>query len=177
MNGEVEYIIIGANGKQYGPMNLETLKSLVRDERVGAETQVWDSTTREWHDAQLIEELSEFFPEEVAEAGTESEGAPEPVAYAEPHTSNLAIAAMWCGIVAVPTFCCVGWILGLLGVILGFVARGEIKKYGYEGSTYANVGIICGLVSLALSAILVGMFSQALLQVIEEIFKKGHTSI
>src|SRR5690349_1507400 len=130
MNGEVQYIIVGANGRQYGPMNLETLKSLVRDERVGAATEVWDSTTNEWHQAQLIEELSEFFPEEGAEEVSQTDVAPEAE---EPHTAALAVASMWCGIVAVPTFCCMGWILGLLAVILGFVARSEIKKRGYEG--------------------------------------------
>lgn len=174
MNGEVEYIIIGGNGKQYGPMNLETLKTLVRDERVWAETQVWDSTTREWHGAQQIEELSEFYPEESAEA--KAGPAPEPVEYAEPHTSNLAIASMWCGIVAVPTFCCLWGGLGFLAVILGFVARREVKKYGYEGGTYANVGIICGFISLALTAILFLMFSHEFVRVIQDIFSKSHTS-
>ncbi len=168
MNGEVQYIIVGANGRQYGPMNLETLKSLVRDNRVGAETEVWDSTTNEWHQAQQIEELSEFFPGEGAEAPAETVVAEE----AEPHTSALALASMWCGIIAVPTFCCTGWVLALLAVVLGFVARGEVKQHGYEGAQYANVGIVCGLLTLVLTAILATLFGPVAFDVLVKIFKE-----
>lgn len=171
MNGEVQYIIVGVNGKQYGPMNLETLKSLVRDERVGAETQIWDSTTGEWHEAQQIEELEEFFPEEGVDTESTGEGASEEEV-SEPYTSALGLASMWCGIVSVPTFCCMGWVLALMAIILGFVARHEVKRYGYEGGQYATIGIICGIVALVMTGILAIMFGPSFYDVLAEVIRK-----
>jgi hypothetical protein len=69
---------------------------------------------------------------------------------AAPKTNGLAIASLVCSILG---FCCgVG---GVLGVIFGFVARGQIKRSGgaQKGSGLALAGIIVGFVFIALAAI------------------------
>jgi hypothetical protein len=153
MNDEVQYTIVGDDGKEYGPMDLETLQDMVRDDRVGAETRVWDSTTKEWHDAVQIEELSEFFPEEIVEQTPEPPPIPA-VDYAPPSTSAWALASMWCGIASAPTFFCGGWVLGVLAVVFGFIGRSEVRSGRYEGGHYATAGVICGLVTLGLTVII-----------------------
>jgi hypothetical protein len=69
---------------------------------------------------------------------------------AAPKTNGLAIASLVCSILG---FCCgVG---GVLGVIFGFVARGQIKRSGgyQKGSGLALAGIIVGFVFIVLAAI------------------------
>jgi hypothetical protein len=69
---------------------------------------------------------------------------------AAPKTNGLAIASLVCSVLGV---CCgVG---GVLGVIFGFVARGQIKRSGgaQKGSGLALAGIIVGFVFIVLAAI------------------------
>ncbi len=68
---------------------------------------------------------------------------------AAPKNNGLAIASLVCSILGL---CCgVG---GVLGVIFGFVARGQIKRSGgaEQGSGLALAGIIVGFVVIALAA-------------------------
>jgi hypothetical protein len=69
---------------------------------------------------------------------------------AAPKTNGLAIASLVCSILG---FCC--GIGGVLGVIFGFVARGQIKRSGgsQKGSGLALAGIIVGFVFIALAAV------------------------
>lgn len=166
---EVQYIVAGTNGKQYGPMNLETLKDLCLDDRVGPDTQVWDSTTGEWHEARQIEELSEYFPEE-------EEAAPAAVyeeEYADARRSSpLSIASLWCGIISVPTFCCSGWVLALLAVILGIIGKNEERRYGYYEGQAANVGMVCGFIALLLTSVLAAIFGPSFVDVLADVFRE-----
>jgi hypothetical protein len=69
---------------------------------------------------------------------------------AAPKNNGLAIASLVCSILGL---CCgVG---GVLGVIFGFVARGQIKRSGgaQQGSGLALAGIIVGFVVIALAAV------------------------
>jgi len=89
--------------------------------------------------------------------GQSGYGAPQPYPAggfspypAAPKTNGLAIASLVCSILGV---CCgVG---GVLGVIFGFVARGQIKRSGgaQKGSGLALAGIIVGFVFIVLAAI------------------------
>jgi len=69
---------------------------------------------------------------------------------AAPKNNGLAIASLVCSILGL---CCgVG---GVLGVIFGFVARGQIKRSGgaQQGSGLALAGIIVGFIVIALAAV------------------------
>jgi hypothetical protein len=68
---------------------------------------------------------------------------------AAPKTNGLAIASLVCSILGL--FCGVG---GILGLIFGFVARGQIKRSGgtQQGRGLALAGIIVGFVFVALWA-------------------------
>ncbi|HUZ53202.1 MAG TPA: DUF4190 domain-containing protein [Streptosporangiaceae bacterium] len=64
----------------------------------------------------------------------------------------MAIAAMICGIVQFFGF----WLLGTIpAVVLGHIARRQIRQTGEQGAGMALAGLILGYVGLALSAIAV----------------------
>lgn len=61
-------------------------------------------------------------------------------------TNSLAIASLVLSIVGV--FCGIG---SIVGIVLGFVARSQIKKTGQSGDGLALAGIIIGFVTILLS--------------------------
>ena len=75
---------------------------------------------------------------------------------AAPKNNGFAIASLVCSIAGL---CCCG-IGGVLGVIFGFVARGQIKRSGgaEQGSGLALAGIIIGFVCIAIGAVLLLLF-------------------
>ena len=81
---------------------------------------------------------------------------PPPVPYgggaAPRRTNGMAIAALVCGICG---FLC--FIPAILGIVFGFVARGQIRNTGgvQGGDGMARAGIILGFAWIALTVILV----------------------
>jgi Domain of unknown function (DUF4190) len=71
-----------------------------------------------------------------------------------PSTNGKATAALWTGVGAlVLTFCCGAGILGLLPIVLGVKARGEIRQTGGQqgGDGMAVAGIVMGGIAVVLS--------------------------
>jgi hypothetical protein len=82
--------------------------------------------------------------------------APQPYAYQPPGypasrpTNGMAIAALICGIGQFFGF----WLLGTIpAVVLGHIARRQIRRTGEQGDGMALAGLILGYVGLALSVI------------------------
>jgi TM2 domain-containing membrane protein YozV len=135
------YKIIGADGQQYGPVNLEQMRRWIAENRVRADTLVQAEGTADW------KPLSSF-PELVAELRsappTIGPGSLPPTP-ANPRASN-KIAAGVCGI-----------ILGGFGVhkfILGYTGAGVIMLLASVlscGTLYAVmhiIGLVEGIVYL-----------------------------
>jgi hypothetical protein len=86
---------------------------------------------------------------------------PQPtVVYAQvgPKNDGMSIAALVCGIVGlVLTFCWVGVILGILGVIFGVVGIKKIDASNgtLQGRGMALAGAICGAVSIAIFLVMI----------------------
>ena len=76
-----------------------------------------------------------------------------------PQTNGKATAALWTGIGSlVLTFCCGGGgILGIVAIVLGVVARGEINRSGGQqpGGGMAIAGIVTGSIALVLGLVVV----------------------
>jgi hypothetical protein len=73
---------------------------------------------------------------------------------APPRTNGKATAALWTGIGSIVlTLCCGLGILGVVPIVLGVKARGEIRAAGgqQEGDGMALAGIITGAVAIVLS--------------------------
>jgi Domain of unknown function (DUF4190) len=72
--------------------------------------------------------------------------------YASPKTNGLAIAALVCGIVQFFGF----WLLGTIpAIVLGHIARKQIRQRGEQGAGPALAGLILGYAGLALTVIVV----------------------
>ena len=85
---------------------------------------------------------------------------PPPAVYAYgPHTNSAAVASLVFGIVS--WFLC-PFVGGLLAVILGHVARGQIRRTGEGGGGLAMAGLILGYLHLA-AAVMVGFIWLVLL--------------
>ncbi|MCW3072712.1 MAG: hypothetical protein JWO44_2602 [Bacteroidetes bacterium] len=77
----------------------------------------------------------------------------------EAHTLHLAIASFVLGIISL--FAYYGaFVLGLLAIIFGAVAIHKIRKGEgtYKGNTLAWVGLICGIIAIALTLIIIRIY-------------------
>jgi presenilin-like A22 family membrane protease len=84
----------------------------------------------------------------------------QPYGYPPPRQyEGLAIASLVVSCAAVFGFCSwgIGGVLGIVGAILGHVARSRLKENGRQGAGLALAGIIVGWVLAALSAVLAGV--------------------
>lgn len=75
-------------------------------------------------------------------------------------TNGMAIASLVVSLTAIPLLSCygVGGLVGVVGAILGHVARKQIRERDDNGSGLALAGIICGWIALALGVAIVGIF-------------------
>lgn len=106
------YKIIGADGRQYGPVNLEQMRRWLAENRVRADTLVQAEGTTDWKPLSSFPELAPELKSAPPTIGTLA-----PLASANPRASN-KIAAGVCGI-----------LLGGFGVhkfILGYTGAGVI---------------------------------------------------
>jgi hypothetical protein len=81
-----------------------------------------------------------------------------PGAYPQaPGNDGLAVAALVCGIAAIPTLviCFLGAVLAVLALVFGPISMGRIKRSGgvLQGRGMALAGMICGGVALGLVAL------------------------
>ena len=93
-----------------------------------------------------------------------------PYGYADPYgypgypaarpTDGIAIASLVVSCVSVLGLCGygIGGLLGIVGAILGHVARGRIRRTGADGDGMALAGIIVGWVATALGILIVAFF-------------------
>ncbi len=89
-------------------------------------------------------------------------GYPQPgYGYGYPaRTNGKATAALWTGIGSlVLAFCCGLGILGIVPIVLGVKARGEIRRTGgqQEGDGMALAGIITGAIAVVLSVVVISL--------------------
>ena len=67
---ESGFVVWGADHAPYGPVELPTLVNWVKDERVKADTWVYDEKTQSWQLASQVPELRMFFQPKAASAPT-----------------------------------------------------------------------------------------------------------
>jgi hypothetical protein len=92
-------------------------------------------------------------------------GQPPPYGYPPQRPNGKATAALWTGIGSlVLAFCCGLGITGILPIVLGVKARGEIRATGgqQEGDGMALAGIITGAVAVVLSLVVIAVIVLAL---------------
>ena len=147
------YKIVGADGKVYGPVDLEQLRQWAAQGRVNPQTRVQPEGAAEWQAAGEVPEVQAA----LAAAGF---GAPPSVAPpsappvpATGQASGLAITSFVLGLLSV---LCLGLLTGLPAIICGHIAHARARRLPaqYGGAGLAIAGFVLGYVGLALSLVL-----------------------
>lgn len=173
MSQSVQYMVRDAQGQEYGPADIATLRQWVRERRILAAMQIAVCGTQQWSVAGLHPQLADLFraaaaattgpPDQPQPPGTPG-GYPAtadqvpgaggmPSGYPGQQTNPLAIASLVCSLVGVLGCCGVP---SILGVIFGHIARGQIRRAPaqYSGDGLALAGLIIGYVATALFVVL-----------------------
>ena len=156
------YKIIGADGKEYGPVSAEVLKQWIAEGRANGQTRVQPENAVEYR---YLKDLPEF------NLGTGPTAAPSSIAPSvivapgPRHTNSLATTGLILGIVSI-TFglcCCSGFPFSIAGAICSGIALSQIKQNPtQEGKGMALAGLIislCGLLVGIGLAVLYGVVS------------------
>jgi hypothetical protein len=137
------YKIIGADGKEYGPVSGEQLRRWIAEGRVESRTPVFAHGATDWNFAGLLPEFANCF-------------APPPASRVPGHlcqTNSSATTGLICGILAWVMFCCcLGFPFNLFGLVFSLIGLSQINSHPerYEGRGQAIAGLVLSLSSLLL---------------------------
>src|ERR1035437_9824330 len=164
--GPKMYKVMGADGKEYGPISLEQFSQWAAEGRVSPQTRVQPVGATDWTAAAGIPELQSIFAR-LGRAPTVVLTSPiSPPASGEPQ-KGLAVTSLVLGILSLV---CLGPLTGIPAIICGHIARRRSRQSPaqYSGPGMALAGMVLGYASLALavvvSAILSWVFLPALSQ-------------
>ncbi|MEI6392910.1 MAG: DUF4190 domain-containing protein [Verrucomicrobiota bacterium] len=150
------YRVLGADGKEYGPVSAEVLRQWIVQGRANAQTQVKPEGVADW---QTLASVPEFEPDfAVAPGATPS--LPLSATAAETKTSGMAITSLVLGILGL--FTC--GVTSLVGLILGIIALVKINRSGgrLSGNGLAISGICVSAIFVLMVPICAAMLLPAL---------------
>ena len=153
------YKIIGADGREYGPISLEVLRQWIAEGRANAETKVLVENATEW---KKLGDLPEFGPVAAVPPPAPSL-APAPIAAlpSAARTNSLAVTGLVLGIISITVgLCCYGLPFNIAGALCSAMALAQIKKdpQRERGEGIAIAGLILSLLSLVFAALLLIMY-------------------
>jgi amino acid transporter len=167
------YKLIGADGKEYGPVATEQLQQWIAEGRINAQTKVLAESTTEW------KALADFpiFAQALGAAAIPSlaPGTISPLP-AGPRTNPMALTGMILGILSmVFACCCYGLPFNVLGIVFSIIGLSQIKKdpQREQGRGMAIAGLVLSVLSIAVAFLLftlgVALSSSDLLKKIENL--------
>lgn len=149
------YRIIGADGKEYGPISADQLRQWIAEGRAGATSHVFTEGSTEWKTLGSLPEFSLLFASRIQPAS--------PAAYQTGSTTSKGTAFATTGLVlgivslTVGLCCCYGLPFNILGAIFSAIALVQIKndpaRYGGKGMAIA--GLVLSLISILIA---IGIF-------------------
>ena len=149
------YRIIGADGREYGPISGDQVRQWVAQNRANATTRVLVEGTTDWKPLGSLPEFSTLFSTGTTQSGTFAAPAPFPATSTFGRTNNgLAVTGMVLGILSVvtvvPCCCCYGMPFNILGLIFSIIGLIQINTNPerYTGRGIAITGIVLSLLSL-----------------------------
>ena len=148
------YRIIGADGREYGPIAADQLREWIAEGRANALTRAKVDGTDQWKPLTEFVELAPLLanvPPPLASSG--------PIFLAPmPETNSMAKASLVMGILSVTCgmCCCYGLPFNLLGIAFSLVALVQIRNHPFrqQGVGLAVAGLAFSLLSLVLAALL-----------------------
>ena len=144
------YRIIGADGKEYGPISADQLRQWIREGRANAATPVHVEGSPEWKPLGSLAEFSML----IACSAPHSTPAVFPSAsYPAGKTNGFATASLVLGIASIFFCCCYGLPFNLLALIFAIIALGQARnnpeRYGGQGMAIA--GLVLSILSFVLA--------------------------
>jgi hypothetical protein len=143
------YRIIGADGRQYGPVTADQVRRWIVEGRANAQTQTFADGASEWKPLGALPEFANCFAPPVPPMiGPLPPGTP--VAGQLPRTNSFATAGLIFGILSFT--CCFKLLFSTLALVFSLVGLSQINRHPehYEGRGLAIAGIVLSLVSLLL---------------------------
>jgi Domain of unknown function (DUF4190)/GYF domain 2 len=140
------YRIIGADGRQYGPVSAEQIRRWIAEGRANAQTQVLADGTTDWKPLGTFPEFADAF----------ATNRPPPInPFSGSHlrtTNSFATWGMIFGILAL-VCCCPKILFGALGLIFSLIGLSQINERPdiYEGRGFAIAGIVLSALGLMLA--------------------------
>lgn len=149
------YKIIGADGKEYGPVALDQLRLWIAEGRVNAQSRIRREGEIEFKFASEVPEVAALLA-----AGASAPAIIAPLVAFEPE-KGLATTSLVLGVLAM---LCFGPITGIPAIICGHIARSRAKRLPaqYGGAGAALAGLILGYLSLLYLLIVAAMLVPAL---------------
>jgi len=159
------YRMIGADGREYGPISAEQLRQWIGQGRANAATSVLPEGASEWKPLGSLPEFSMLFAGPAPQPASAPAPMPMPVtptvfptSTIQPkRTNGFAIAGLVLGIFSIVfCFCCCnGLPFSIPGIIFSFVALGQISAHPeqYESRSMAIIGIVLCCLSFLIAVI------------------------
>jgi hypothetical protein len=150
------YRIIGADGREYGPVTDSQLRQWIAEGRANAQTPALAPGAPEWKPLGSLPEFAgQFAPPAPPVIGTWP-GTAKGVRIRK--TSGFAVTGLICAVLAWMSYCCCcGFPLNLLGLIFSLIGWSQVSRQPelYAGRGLAVAGLILSAASLLLGF---GMF-------------------
>jgi len=150
------YKIVGADGKEYGPVAVDQLKQWITEGRLNLQSKVLPEGSTEWKTVAQVPELAEAVPI------TAQTTAPiDPLAGGAQQINPLAMTGFILGLVSVSIglCCCYGLPFNIAGIIFSAIGLAQIKKspHRYKGRGFALAGLITSILSILLGVVLLAL--------------------
>ena len=144
------YKIIGADGREYGPVSVEQIRQWIAEGRVNAQTLIQAAGSTDWKSPAHFPEFSQVTP--------------PPIVLSAPRTNSSAVAGLVLGLLGLMGgwLCCCGPMFSILGIVFSSVGLSQIKRNPSRetGRGIAMTGLvlsILGLVAASALGILLGV--------------------
>ena len=140
--------IIGADGKEYGPIPADVVRRWIAEGRVNAQTRTLAEEGAEWRPIGTLPEFSPLFFVPPVQPGPAM----------APRTNGFAVTGMIFGLFALTCglCCCYGFPFNLLGVVFSCIGLSQIRTHPqtYNGTGMAVTGLVTSILSILLSVAL-----------------------
>ena len=149
------YKMMGADGKEYGPISADQLRQWIAEGRANAQTNVLPEGAPQW---KTLAELPEFAQ---ALSVTSAPVRPVPTStYAAsssgPKTNSMAVTSLIMGLLSVTCgLCCYGAPFNVLGIIFSLIALSQLKNdpVSQQGRGLAIAGLILSIMGILVGAL------------------------
>jgi Domain of unknown function (DUF4190)/GYF domain 2 len=152
--------ILGADGREYGPVSFDQVKQWVAEGRINSRTLIQAPESANWQAAAEIPEINPLFSPSASPPCGPGAVVPPAIgpAPAKPaQQKGLAIASFVLGVVSFAL--CTGILTGIPAIICGHVAKNRTRQAPeqYGGAGFASAGLILGYLSVIYTILIIAM--------------------